>query len=70
MAVAWEPYQELFQGVAACIHSDFRIGGLKPGKTKQIRGTIYFTRASSDALLQRYEMEFPEHESGSNGHQP
>ena len=27
MATAWEPYQELFQGVIVCLHSDFRIGG-------------------------------------------
>ena len=49
MAVAWEPYQELFQGVGVCIHSDFRIGGLHPGKTKRIRGTMYFTSAGPDA---------------------
>ena len=28
MAVAWEPYQEIFLGVITCIHSDFRLGGL------------------------------------------
>ena len=28
LATAWEPYQELFQGVIVCMHSDFRIGGL------------------------------------------
>jgi hypothetical protein len=33
-ATAWEPYQELFQGVARCLHSDFRLGGLLPGETK------------------------------------
>jgi hypothetical protein len=38
LATAWEPYQELFQGVIACLHSDFRIGGLKPGQSKTIRG--------------------------------
>ena len=32
LATAWEPYQELFQGVIVCLHSDFRIGGLKPGE--------------------------------------
>ena len=34
-ATAFEPYQELFQGVAACLHSDFRIGGLQPSETKK-----------------------------------
>jgi hypothetical protein len=60
MAVAWEPYQELFQGVGVCIHSDFRIGGLKSGETKRIRGTMYFTSAGPDSLLKQYEKEFPE----------
>ncbi len=61
MAAAWEPYQELFQGIASCIHSDFRIGGLKPGETKQIRGKIYIMAADTDALIKRYEKDFPEH---------
>ena len=37
LATAWEPYQELFQGVITCLHSDFRIGGLKPGETDALR---------------------------------
>ncbi len=65
MAVAWEPYQELFQGVGVCIHSDFRIGGLHPGETKRIRGTMYFTSAGPDALVKRYEREFPEQAGAS-----
>lgn len=61
MATAWEPYQELFQGVIVCLHSDFRIGGLKPGESKKIRGKIYLVEADVDALLRRYRKEFPEH---------
>ena len=61
MATAWEPYQELFQGVIVCLHSDFRIGGLKPGETKHIRGKIYLIDADVDALLKRYRSDFPEH---------
>ncbi len=61
MAVAWEPYQELFLGVITCIHSDFRVGGLAPGETKEIRGKIYFVDADVDALLARYRRDFPEH---------
>ncbi len=57
-AAAWDPYQELFQGVAACIHSDFRIGGLSPGQTKTIRGRIYFVPNDVPALLRRYEKDF------------
>jgi hypothetical protein len=60
-AVAWEPYQELFQGVIACIHSDFRIGGLRPGLTKRIRAKLYVVPADVPALVRRYERDFPEH---------
>ena len=61
MASAWEPYQELFQGVATCVHSDFRIGGLKSHETKQIRGKIYLVAADPAGLLRRYQRDFPEH---------
>jgi hypothetical protein len=61
MAVAWQPYQELFQGVITCIHSDFRIGGLAAGETKEIRGKIYLVDADATALVKRYERDFPEH---------
>jgi hypothetical protein len=59
MATAWEPYQELFQGVIVCLHSDFRIGGLKPGETKTIRGKIYLMPADFPALRARYRRDFP-----------
>jgi hypothetical protein len=61
-AVAFEPYQELFQGVICCLHSDFRIGGLAPGETKQIRGKIYVLDADVPRLLGRYRADFPEHQ--------
>lgn len=60
-ATAFEPYQELFQGVIVCLHSDFRIGGLAPGETKQIRGKIYFVPNDVEALVARYAKDFPEH---------
>ena len=60
MAVAWEPYQEIFQGVIACIHSDFRVGGLAPGETKKIRGKLYIVPADVPKLVARYERDFPE----------
>lgn len=60
MAVAWQPYQEIFQGVAACMHNDFRIGGLASGETKQIHGKIYIVPADVPALLERYQRDFPE----------
>jgi len=66
MATAWEPYQELFQGVLVCLHSDFRIGGLKPGETKHIRGTIYLVDADADAIVKRYRKDFPEQQTLSH----
>ena len=59
-ATAWEPYQELFQGIARCLHSDFRIAGLNPGERKTIRGKIYLTKYDVPALLKRYEADFPD----------
>lgn len=59
LAMAWDPYQELFQGVVVCLHSDFRIGGLKPGETREIRGKIYLLDNDPAKLLKRYEHDFP-----------
>ena len=60
-ATAWEPYQELFQGVARCVHSDFRLGGIDAGKTLSVRGKIYIVTNDVPALLRRYQRDFPEH---------
>jgi hypothetical protein len=61
LATAWEPYQELFQGVIVCLHADFRLGGLKPGESRSVRGKLYLVDADVGALLRRYEADFPEH---------
>lgn len=58
-AVAFEPYQELFQGVAVCLHSDFRLGGIEPGGMLAIKGRIYIA-SDMDDLLRRYAADFPE----------
>ena len=63
LATAWHPYQELFQGVIRCLHSDFRIGGLAPGQTKRIRGKLYLVPNHMDALRARYRKDFPEHKA-------
>jgi hypothetical protein len=63
LAAAWQPYQELFQGVIRCLHSDFRLGGLAPGETKAIRGKLYLVPNDIDALLERYGKDFPEHKA-------
>ena len=60
LALAWEPYQELFQGVIRCIHSDFRLGGLAPGETRKVRGKMYVLTNDVPALLTRYHRDFPE----------
>lgn len=59
-AVAFEPYQELFQGVIVCLHSDFRLGGLEPKETRHVRGKIYLVDADIPKLLKRYQQDFPE----------
>lgn len=59
LATAWDEWQELFQGVGVCIHSDPRIGGLKPGETKRLHGKIYVVPADLDQLVERYERDFP-----------
>ena len=61
MATTWQPYQNLFQGIIACLHCDFRINGLMPKQTKTLRGRIYLTHADIPALLDRYKQDFPEH---------
>jgi hypothetical protein len=66
-ATAWEPYQELFQGVIRCLHSDFRLGGLQPGETRDIRGRIYIMTNDVPALLARYARDFPEHTASGAG---
>jgi hypothetical protein len=64
-AVAFQPYQELFQGVARCLHSDFRIGGLQPNETKHVRGKIYIVPSDVPRLLAQYQRDFPEHQQAS-----
>ena len=59
LAVAWQPYQEVFQGVITCMHNDFRIGGLKPGETKVIRGKLYIVPSDHEKLIARFRSDFP-----------
>jgi hypothetical protein len=58
-ATAWDPYQELFQGVIVCLHSDFRLGGLRPGEKKTAHGKIYLMANDPDRLVERYRADFP-----------
>ena len=59
MATAWDNYQELFQGIFVCIHSDPRIGGLKAGEVKKLKGKLYIVKNDPEKLLQRYNLDFP-----------
>jgi len=53
----------LFQGVIRClvigrlvircVHADFRIGGLPPGETNDVRGKIYIVPNDMARLLAR-----------------
>ena len=58
LGIAWNDTQELFQGVIVCLHNDPRIGGLKAGESKQLRGKIYLMRNDPKALLDRYRRDF------------
>ena len=58
LAVAFEPSQELFQGVIVCIHADFRLGGLDPGETKRVRGRLYVVPNDLESLVGRYRRDF------------
>ena len=57
-ATAWNSTQELFQGVIVCLHNDPRIGGLKPGEKKELRGKMYFLPNDPERLLERYRRDF------------
>ncbi|NUM55009.1 MAG: hypothetical protein HUU46_15285 [Candidatus Hydrogenedentes bacterium] len=59
LATAWDQTQELFQGIITCIHADFRISGLGPREVKRIRGVLYVVPNDLDALVKRYETDFP-----------
>ena len=62
-ATAFDPYQELFQGVIRCLHSDFRLGSLAPRETLKIKGKIYLVKNDEAALLKRYHNDFPRHKA-------
>ncbi len=59
LAMAWDDTQELFQGIIVCIHSDLRIGGLKPRETKHRHGKLYVVPNDVPRLLARYRHDFP-----------
>jgi hypothetical protein len=58
LATAWDSTQELFQGVIVCLHNDPRIGGLKPGGSKALKGKVYILENDLEELRRRYRAEF------------
>ena len=58
LATAWDQTQELFQGVIVCLHNDPRVGGLKPGESKKVRGKVYILENNAEKLLGRYKKDF------------
>lgn len=67
LALAFEPYHELFQGVIRCLHSDFRLGRIGPGESRRIKGKMYLVPNDVPALLERYRRDFPESGAGEQG---
>ena len=58
LATASDQTHELFEGVYVCLHSDPKVGGLKPGEKKRIRSKVYLMTNDPPALLQRYQRDF------------
>ena len=58
LATAWDQTQELFQGVIVCLHNDPRVGGLKAGEKKELRGKLYVMKNDPAELLRRYHVDF------------
>jgi len=58
--IAWEDYLSV-QGHNPwfCMHHSVRVGPLKPGQSKAIRGKIYLFPGTKEDLLQRYRAAFP-----------
>jgi hypothetical protein len=60
LATASDRTHELFEGVYVCLHSDPRVDGLDPGRTKELRSKIYFLPNDPKALLKRCHRDFPD----------
>jgi hypothetical protein len=62
MGVAWQSYLSV-QGHNPwkCMHLSVRVGPLKRGEKKTIRGKIYLFKGSKENLLNRYREDFSHH---------
>jgi hypothetical protein len=59
LAAASSTTHELFEGVYVCLHSDPYIGGLAAGETRTVTSRLYLLPNDPDALLKRYQRDFP-----------
>ena len=59
LGIAFDPWQELFQGVVTCLHVDFRIGGLEAGERREIAGRLWVLPNAPGLLKRRFLREFP-----------
>lgn len=64
LATASDRTHELFEGVYVCLHSDPLIGGLKAGEQRRIRQKLYLVPNDPEALLKRYQRDFPANADG------
>ncbi|MBK9170375.1 MAG: hypothetical protein IPM24_23335 [Bryobacterales bacterium] len=58
--IGWEDFTSV-QGHNpwSCLHASIRVGPLKPGESKTIRGRLFLFPGSRDECLTRFEKEFP-----------
>lgn len=60
MAIAWDSFLTA-QGHNPwkCLHLSVRLGPMKPGETKTIRGKVYLFDGSKEDCLEKYRRDFP-----------
>jgi hypothetical protein len=58
--IAWEDYLSV-QGHNpwSCLHAAVRVGGLKPGESRTVRGRLYLFRGTRDDCVGRFRRDFP-----------
>lgn len=66
MAIAWGSFLTA-QGHNPwkCMHLSVRVGPLKAGETKSIRGRLYLFDGSKEDFLSKFERDFPDSEAGN-----
>jgi hypothetical protein len=58
--VAWEDFLSVqSHNPWSCMHAALRIGALKPGESRTLRGRLYLFRGTRDDCCQRFRRDFP-----------